>query len=247
MMFVLMLTSFVIAKKRGYRTKGAKIPKVKDLLSATWEAKWALLFPVLLLVAIRGGLFTPSEVGAFAVVYAIAVGIFAHKELSFEKIIQASSNALSDIGMIMFIILMSGLIGYAIIIEQLPQNIANAMLSLSSEPHVVFALILIMLFIAGLFIESTVMVLLLTPIFVPIVTKLGVDPVHFGILMMSIVTLGSMTPPVGVAMYTVCSLLDCEIDEYIKEAIPFLGAVLSLVFVLIFFPDLVLFLPGLVF
>ena len=247
MMFVLMLTSFVIAKKRGYRTKGAKIPKVKDLLSATWEAKWALLFPVLLLVAIRGGLFTPSEVGAFAVVYAIAVGIFAHKELTFEKIIQASSNALSDIGMIMFIILMSGLIGYAIIIEQLPQNIANAMLSLSSEPHVVFALILIMLFIAGLFIESTVMVLLLTPIFVPIVTKLGVDPVHFGILMMSIVTLGSMTPPVGVAMYTVCSLLDCEIDEYIKEAIPFLGAVLSLVFVLIFFPDLVLFIPRLVF
>ena len=108
-------------------------------------------------------------------------------------------------------------------------------------------IILLMLFISGLFIESTVMVLLLTPIFVPIIKNIGVDPVHFGILMMSIVTLGSMTPPVGVAMYTVCSLLDCEIDEYIREAIPFLGAVVLLVFTLIFLPGLVLFIPRLIF
>lgn len=247
MMIILMVTSFVIAKKRGYRTKGAKIPTFKDLLTATWKAKWALAFPVLLLVAIRGGLFTPSEVGAFAVIYAILVGYVAHRELTFEKIIRAGSNALSDIGMIMFIILMSGMIGYAIIIEQLPQTIAQTLLSLTSEPHLVFGMILLMLFCSGLFIESTVMVLLLTPIFVPIITELGINTVHFGILMMSIITLGSMTPPVGVAMYTVCSLLECEIDEYIKEAIPFLGAVVLLVFTLIFFPDLVLFIPNLVF
>lgn len=247
MMVVLMITSFLIAKKRGYRTKGAKVPKFKDILSATWKAKWALVFPVLLLVAIRGGLFTPSEVGAFAVVYAILVGTVAHRELTFKKVIRAGANAISDIGVIMFIILMSGMIGYAIIIEQLPQNIAQAMLSLTSESHIVFGMILLMLFVSGLFIESTVMVLLLTPIFVPIIKNIGVDPVHFGILMMSIVTLGSMTPPVGVAMYTVCSLLDCEIDEYLREAIPFLSAIVVLVFTLIFFPDLVLFIPRLVF
>lgn len=247
MMMVLMVTSFLIARKRGYRTAGARVPKIKELLTATWAAKWALAFPVLLLVAIRGGLFTPSEVGAFAVVYAIIIGLFAHKELTFKKIVTAGSHALSDIGMIMFIILMSGMIGYAIIIEQIPQNIAQALLTVSSEPKIVFGLILLMLFVSGLFIESTVMVLLLTPIFVPIIIEIGVDPVHFGILMMSIVTLGSMTPPVGVAMYTVCSLLDCDVDEYIKEAIPFLAAVMALVVVLIFLPDLVLFLPRLVF
>lgn len=247
MMMVLMVTSFLIARKRGYRTAGARVPKFKELLTATWAAKWALAFPVLLLVAIRGGLFTPSEVGAFAVVYAIIIGLFAHKELTFKKIVTAGSHALSDIGMIMFIILMSGMIGYAIIIEQIPQNIAQALLTVSSEPKIVFGLILLMLFVSGLFIESTVMVLLLTPIFVPIIIEIGVDPVHFGILMMSIVTLGSMTPPVGVAMYTVCSLLDCDVDEYIKEAIPFLAAVMALVVVLIFLPDLVLFLPRLVF
>lgn len=247
MMASLMTTAFLIAKRRGYRTEGAQIPKLKEVLSASWKAKWALAFPVLLLVAIRGGLFTPSEVGAFAVVYAILVGVVAHRELTFEKIIKAGSDAICDIGVIMFIILMSGMIGYAIIIEQVPQNIAKALLGLSSEPHIVFGMILIMLFISGLFVESTVMVLLLTPIFVPIIKDIGVDPVHFGILMMSIVTLGSMTPPVGVAMYTVCSLLDCEIDEYIREAIPFLGAVILLVFTLIFLPDLVLFIPRLIF
>jgi tripartite ATP-independent transporter DctM subunit len=247
MMMVLMLTAFLIAKKRGYKTQGAKIPSFKELLLATWSAKWALAFPVLLLIAIRGGMFTPSEVGAFAVIYAIIIGTLAHRELTFERIITAGSNSLSDIGMIMFIILMSGMIGYAIVIEQIPQNIAQALLGLSASPKIIFALILLMLFICGLFIESTVMVLLLTPIFVPIITEIGVDPVHFGVLMMILVTLGSMTPPVGVALYTVCSLLDCTIDEYFKEALPFLAAVIVLVFLLIFFPDLVLFIPRLVF
>jgi TRAP-type C4-dicarboxylate transport system permease large subunit len=117
------------------------------------------------------------------------------------------------------------------------------MLGLSSNPTVVFMLILFMLFVAGLFIESTVLVLLLTPIFVPIITHIGVDPVHFGVLMMIIVTLGSMTPPVGVAMYTVCSLLDTDVGDYVKESVPFVAAVLALVVALIFFPDLVLFVP----
>ena len=89
------------------------------------------------------------------------------------------------------------------------------------------------------------LVLLLTPIFLPIVRPLGVNDVHFGILMMTIVTLGSMTPPVGVCMYTVCSLLKCPIEEYIVKSIPFIGAVLLLVAVLALWPGLVLFLPNL--
>lgn len=247
MMIVLMVTAYAIAKKRGYRTKGAVPPKFMEVITALWDAKWALAFPVLLVVAIRGGLFTPSEVGAFAVVYAIIVGTLIHRELTLSSMRQAFEHAISDIGMIMLIILMSGMIGYAIIFEQLPQDIAAALLGLTSNPLAVFAMILVMLFVAGLFIESTVLVLLLTPIFVPIIKTIGVDPVHFGVLMMIIVTLGSMTPPVGVAMYTVCSLLDCEIDEYVKESLPFLAAVLALVAALVFIPDLVLFIPRAVF
>jgi len=94
------------------------------------------------------------------------------------------------------------------------------------------------------FLAIGVLVLLLTPILVPVVQKAGVDPVHFGILMMTIVTLGSMTPPVGVAMYTVCSLLDTPVEDYVKESIPFLIAIITLIGVLIAFPQVVLFLPN---
>lgn len=194
-----------------------------------------------------GGVFTPSEVGAFAVVYAVIVGVVGHKALDFEGIKRALGHALSDIGMIMLIILMSGMIGFAIIFLQVPQSITHALLSGLSDPIAIVAVILISLFIAGLFFESTILVLLLTPIFVPVIESAGVDPVHFGILMMTIVTLGSMTPPVGVSMFTVCSVLNTTIDEYLREAVPFLIAIFALIVLLLFVPEIVLFLPNLMF
>jgi tripartite ATP-independent transporter DctM subunit len=243
MMLVLMVTAYGIARRRGYRTQGAVPPSFMEVVHALNDAKFALAFPVLLVISIRGGLFTPSEVGAFAVIYAIVVGRVGHRALSGRAMLRAFEGAICDIGMIMLIILMSGMIGYAIIFEQMPQSIAQALLGLTSQPQVIFALILVMLFVAGLFIESTVLVLLLTPIFVPIIQHIGVDPVHFGILMMTIVTLGSMTPPVGVAMYTVCALLDCDIGSYVRESVPFVLAILGLVAALVLMPNLVLFLP----
>lgn len=244
MMAALMFTVWRIAKRRGYRSETAERPTFKAIGRAVAEAKWALLFPFALLFAIRGGLFTPSEVGAFAVVYAVMVGFLLHRELTWEGLLTALTEAVVDNGLIMLIIVFSGMVGYAIIFEQAPQSIAEAMTRLTHDPLLTVALILIFLFIAGLFVESTVLVLLLTPIFLPIVSPLGVDPVHFGILMMTIVTLGSMTPPVGVAMYTVCSLLNCPIEEYVVESVPFVFAVVALVTVLMFLPGVVLFVPN---
>ena len=106
-------------------------------------------------------------------------------------------------------------------------------------------LILLFLVIAGMFIESTVLVLLLTPIFLPIVQQVGVDPVHFGILMMTIVTFGGMTPPVGVTMYTTTSIMKVPLEDYIKESIPFILGVFALVLLLTFVPSIVMFLPDL--
>src|SRR5690554_1365652 len=247
MMVGLMLTTYLIAKRRGYVVAEAKRPTLKALGSAAWGAKWALLFPVALLVTIRGGVFTPSEVGAFAVVYAVVVGTVLHRELSFEKFKRAISHAVADIGLIMIIILMSGMVGFAIIYLQVPQGISSWMLTGISEPNLIILMVLFFLLIAGFFVESTVLVLLLTPIFVPVVTAAGVDPVHFGILMMSIVTLGGMTPPVGVAMFAVCSLMNVKIEEYTIEALPFIGTVLALIVALLFLPGVVLWLPNLAF
>lgn len=245
MMAALMFVVYLVAKKRGYHSPTKELPTARAVWRAVVDAKWALLFPVALLVGIRGGIFTPSEIGAFAVVYAVVVGVFLHRELTFETFMEALGEGVLDVGVIMLIILLSGMVGYALIFEQAPQEVAEWMLGLSQNPIAIVFLILIFLLIAGCFVESTVLVLLLTPIFVPIITKLGVDPVHFGILMMSIVTLGSMTPPVGVAMYTVCSILDTTIEEYFVESLPFIAAILAVVSLLAFVPGIVLFLPNL--
>ena len=246
MMTFLMATTWFIARRRNYRSEMATRPTLKAVGKAVADAKWALLFPLALLIAIRGGLFTPSEVGAFAVVYAAVVGVVAHREMTWSGLLEALGQAVTDIGMIMLIIVFSGMVGYAIIFEQAPQEIAAALIHLTTNPLAIVALLLLFVFVAGLFVESTVLVLLLTPIFLPIVRPLGVDEVHFGILMMTIVTLGSMTPPVGVCMYTVCSLLDTPVEEYVVESIPFVLAVLVEVALLAFFPQVVLFLPNLV-
>ncbi|MFZ1431490.1 MAG: TRAP transporter large permease [Geminicoccaceae bacterium] len=247
MMVGLMLTTYLIARKRGYVVADSEKPTFAALFFAIWDAKWALLFPVALVLTIRGGVFTPSEVGAFAVVYAFAVGFLAHRELNLEKVQRAFRHAISDIGLIMLIILMSGMVGFATIYLQVPQQISGWMLGGLENPYLIVSTILLFLLIAGCFVESTVMVLLLTPIFVPIVTKVGIDPVHFGILMMSIVTLGSMTPPVGVAMFAVCSLMDVKIEDYTIEAIPFIATIVGLIFLLLLLPGVVLWLPNLAF
>lgn len=177
----------------------------------------------------------------------MVVGFLLHRELTLEKLKRAFGHAISDIGLIMLIILMSGMVGFAIIYLQVPQGISGWMLQGISEPHMIVLMILLFLLIAGCFIESTVLVLLLTPIFVPIVTQIGINPVHFGILMMSIVTLGGMTPPVGVAMFAVCSLMNVKVEEYTVEALPFLATIIVLIVILLFTPDLVLWLPRLAF
>lgn len=247
MMVVLMATAYGIAKRRGYVVADSTKPTLGALARATWEAKWAILFPVALLFAIRGGVFTPSEVGSFAVAYALAVGFAAHRELTLEKVWRAFAHASSDVGLIMLIILMSGMVGFATIYLQVPQNLASWMLAGITDPAMIVLVILLFLLIAGLALDSTVMVLLLTPIFVPIVVKIGMDPVHFGILMMSIVTLGGMTWPSGSAMFAVCALMDVSIEEYSIESIPFIAAICALIAVLVFLPGVVLWLPNLAF
>jgi tripartite ATP-independent transporter DctM subunit len=245
MTFLLMGTTWGIARRRGYASDMTAFPGWREVLRQTNRSKWALLFPVFLVVGIRFGIFTPSEVGAFAVAYAIAVGVFAYRELDWRRLNDALRHSVHDIGMIMLIIMLSAMIGYVIALERVPQNAAEWIVGVTQNRQVLVSLLVVFILVLGMFLESTVIVLLLTPILVPIVTKAGVDPVHFGLVMMTATTLGGMTPPVGVAMYTVCGLLDTPMDEYTREALPLILAVVALIFVMAFTPQIVLFLPNL--
>ncbi len=247
MTFLMMGGVTIMSHIRGYKPARETRATFNEFIVSFFDNIWALMFPVLLILGIRFGVFTPSEAGAFAVVYAFIVGKFIYKELSWKQLLKVLRQTAEDNGMIMLIIICSSIFGYVTVYEQAPQGIAAFLTSLTTNPTGLFFIILGFLFIAGMFMESTVNTLLLTPIFLPIMKAAGVDPVHFGLVMMTMITLGSMTPPVGVVIYTVCSLLDCPVEEYVIESLPFILSVIILEILLVFFPQLVLFLPNLVY
>ena len=246
MMTFLMIAVSLRAKKKMYIPE-RKRASLKEIMRAFASSIWAFLFPVILIGGIRFGLFTPSEAGAFAAVYALVIGILFYKELTWEKFKRTLEFTIIDIGSIMFIIALSGIFGYGLAYEQVGDLFSEFMLGISENPQIILLLIIGALIVAGMFIESVVIILLFTAILLPMVTQVGVDPVHFGLIMMLMVTLGLVTPPVGVSMYTVCSIMDCKVEDYLKEFWPFIAAIVLVDILLIFFPDLVLFIPDLIF
>lgn len=235
------------ARKRGYAPERKTRPSPREVGAALWGGLWAILFPVFLLLGLRFGIFTPSEIGAFAVVYAVVIGLFAYRQLKGASFREALEGSLLDVGAVMFIIAMSGIFAYGIVFERIPEIISAAMLGITDSPNLVMILIVAFLLLAGCFIDGSVLIIMLTPIFLPLVTTLGVDPVHFGLVFVIAVTMGNFTPPVGSAMYAVCSILKCPIGDYTRESMPFLAAVSAVTALLIFLPDVVLLVPNLIF
>jgi tripartite ATP-independent transporter DctM subunit len=249
MMTFLMATTTITSRIKRYDPPRPEAPKLTlgELLGNLKDSIWALLFPVILIVGIRFGLFTPSESGAFAVVYAIIIGKFVYKELTWENFKGALITTLKDNGAIMLIIAMSGPFSYAITWVKVPVVLSNLIFGITENPQVLALIMLGFLFISGMFVDSNVNFLLLTPIFLPMVKSVGIDPVHFGVLMATVVTLGVMTPPIGSALYTVCGIIDCPPEEYTVASLPFLLAVLLELAILVFLPGLVLWIPNMVF
>lgn len=247
MMVVLMTVIRFTSKKRGYTPVRPKPASLKEVGRATVPAFWALIFPVILILGIRFGIFTPSESGAFACVYAIFVGAVIYRELTWETFKATLKSTTKDIGIIMFLVAVSGMIAYGVTYDSVPQSIAGTLTSLTSSPYFTMILVILLLIVGGMFIETTVLALLLPPILLPVVTSVGIDPVQFGIIMMTIVTLGIMTPPVGIALYTTSSILGTSPESVAKEAVPLLGAAILLVAALVLFPQISLFLPNLIF
>lgn len=246
MTLFLMIAVSITSKAKGYLPE-RKRPSLKEVGMALVDSIWAFLFPIALIGGIRFGFYTPTEAGAFAGVYAFAVGAFFYRELTWEKFKKTLEFTIVDIGSIMLIISLSGIFGYGLAYERAGDLFSRFMLGITNNPQILLLLIVGAVFIAGMFIDSTAIILLFTAILLPLVSEVGIDPVHFGLVFMLVIVLGLVTPPVGVSMYTVCSILDCQLEDYIKESIPFIAAIVLVDLLIIFFPDLVLFLPNLVF
>ncbi|MBM4325256.1 MAG: TRAP transporter large permease, partial [Deltaproteobacteria bacterium] len=239
MTLFLMIAVSITSKAKGYLPQ-RKPPSLKEVGMALIDSIWAFLFPIALIGGIRFGFYTPTEAGAFAGVYAFIVGALFYRELTWDKFKRTLEYTIVDIGSIMLIISLSGIFGYGLSYERAGDAFSRFMLGLTNNPQVLLLLIVGAVFIAGMFIDSTAIILLFTAILLPLVSEVGIDPVHFGLVFMLVIVLGLVTPPVGVSMYTVCSILDCPLEDYIKESIPFIAAILLVDLLLIFFPDLVL-------
>ncbi len=247
MTLTMMAAVMFSAKKNNYPKEREKRASVGEMLKAAIDCIWALIFPVILIVALRFGFFTPSEAGAFASVYAIVVGLLVYKELTWEKFIDALNTTILDVGMVMMLICFSGSLGYALTWERIPQEIMNFLLGITESPVGIMTILVSFLLIAGMFIDSTVLILLLTPILVPVAVQIGVDPIHFGIVVVLTLTCGLLSPPVGVCMYVACSIFKCSILDYIKGAkYLWIAALVSIIIILLVSP-LSTWLPDIVF
>jgi tripartite ATP-independent transporter DctM subunit len=233
---------------KGFEPARKGFPTLREVAATSVSSFWALVFPFALLFGLRAGLFTPSEIGAFAVVYAFFVGLLAHKDLTWGGFKEVTRSSTSDVGAVMYLIALSAIFTYGLIWDRIPEVIAKVLLGVSgNNPYVLLSIIVIFLVIAGMFVDGSVLILMLTPIFLPIATEVGFDPVHFGLIFVLTITMGNMTPPVGSAMYAGCSILECSVQDYVKESLSFFVATIVTIAILMIFPEITLYIPNLMF
>jgi tripartite ATP-independent transporter DctM subunit len=225
---LLMAAVTATAHRRGYPRERPQRAPVRTVIRTGLTSIWALIFPVILIVGLRFGFFTPSEAGAIAVAYALLVGVIVYRELTFARFARALQNTVLDVGMIMLLIALSGTWGHGLTWDRIPQRLMDALLGISENPDVILAIIVLALLVAGMFMDSTVLILLLTAMLIPVIGEVGIDPVHFGIVMVLTLTLGLLTPPIGVVMLVVCSVFGTTVPADLRESVYLFQTLLGL-------------------
>ncbi len=191
---VLMATVRYLAVRRNYAPSRERRMKRQDVVVRFRAALWALAMPVMLIVGLRGGWFTPTELGAMAALYALAIGLFIYRGFEFVDIYSLLREAAFTTASVMFIVAAAGVLGVILALEQVPQQIVQALLTVSDNKYVVLAIIMLALLVLGTVLEGIALLVILAPLLLQIATKLGVDPVHFGVIVVFNTTIASISP-----------------------------------------------------
>lgn len=240
----LMLTSLIVAKKNKY-VIGDTRPNFGRFLQALKDSFWALLVPVIILGGIYGGIFTPTEAAVVAVVYALLIGKFVYKELDFKRTYDAFKEAALINGATTFMIGLSMSFASYLTMEQIPTKIAQSLLSYTDNKIIILILINLFLLVVGCFVDNISSMIILTPIFLPVVMKYGVDPVHFGLFMTVALATGFVTPPYGANLFVASAVSGVNIEKISKHMIPFILVLIFCLFLFTFIPAISMYLPGL--
>ncbi|MEI6858002.1 TRAP transporter large permease [Psychrilyobacter sp.] len=245
MTLALMITVHLISKKRGYLPSRDKMATPKEIAIQFKDSIWALLIPFGIILGMRFGLFTPTEAGGMAVLFCVVIGTFVYKKLKFRHIPIILRDTVYGTGSVMFLIIGAKVFGYYLTLERIPQSITTALMNFTDNKFVLLIIINVLLLFIGMFIEGGAALIILAPLLVPAVTSMGIDPIHFGVILIVNIMIGGITPPFGSMMFTTCTIVGVKLDDFVKEIIPFIVALMLVLMLLTYSAPVAMFIPNL--
>lgn len=222
-----------------------KKPTLGEIAVSVWEAKWALINPFLILGGIYTGVFTPTEAASVATVYAFICGAFLHRELTFKSFIRSVSTSVSTTATTMVILGCASAFIKIITVQQVPETITQGILSITDNKIMLLILINILLLVVGCFMDTTPAILVLAPILMPVAASIGVDPVHFGIIMVVNLAIGFCTPPLGINLFVASRISNESMETILQGIFKFIFIMIADLALITFIPQIAMFIPNL--
>jgi tripartite ATP-independent transporter DctM subunit len=238
----LMIAAYIVAVKRGY--PAGKFPGFATVLRTLAVATPGILLIFIIFGGVRSGWFTATESSCIALIYALLVAAFVYRELGFRDFIEATQGAVRTTAMVLLVIGAAGAFGWLMAFLQVPQASVAAMKAVSDDPYIVLLMINLILLVLGTFMDMAPMIIICTPIFLPVVTAFGVDPIHFGVILILNAGIGLNTPPVGSVQFVACAVGKISIGESMKTIWPFYGASVAVLLLVTYVPAFSLWLPS---
>ncbi|WP_340117438.1 TRAP transporter large permease [Pelagibius sp. 7325] len=218
-------------------------PKLREILYAFRKSILALVLPVFILGSILGGIATPTEAASIAVAYALAIGGLVYRNLTFQDLYEMCVRTVRITGVIFLIIASASILGWWMTFNQIPQAVANGFLALSSDPNMIIAMIIALLLFIGLFMDINATLIILAPVLAPLTLKIGMDPVHAGIMIVLALNISLMTPPVGACLFVLASVTKEKIENITRSLWPFLLAEVAVLILVSYWEDMTLAVP----
>jgi len=239
----LMATVYVVSRRRGYpRHQRATF---RQVLLAIKDASWALFMPFLIIGGILSGAFTPTEAAGVAAIYGLFVGFFIYKEITLRDLLPIATRVVTSTAVVLFIVAAATVLQFIFIREMVGETLQNLFKPLYANRIVALIFINLLFLFLGCIMETTALLLLFTPLFLPTIDGLGVDRVHFGVFFVLNLMIGTLTPPVGTVMYVILNISKITMMEFVREVWPMLIALTVVLFLITFYPPLVMFIPNL--
>ncbi|WP_319762701.1 TRAP transporter large permease [Maridesulfovibrio sp.] len=244
MCLALMLTVDFIARKRDYKPSREKMASCREIIKQARESIWGLLLPLGIIAGIRFGVFTPTEAGAMAVLFCVIIGVFFYKQLRWEHFPIIMKNTILGTSSVMLIVIAASVFGQYMSWERIPHQLTHSILAISESPWLILVVINFLLLFLGMFLEGGALLIIVAPLLVPLVKSMGIDPIHFGLIMIVNIMIGGITPPFGSMMFTTCAITGSTVGEFCREIWPFILALLAVLVIVTYMPSVIMFLPN---